>query len=203
MGMLLARGYNHLGIQDVLAATNVPKGSFYHHFESKQDFALAVIDRYMAAVHEGLDFCLRDRSQSPLRRIRRFFEVTTESYRTEGFLGCLLGGIGQELSGINEVFRKRIELCISQIASKLETCLELAVERGEISPDADARHLASLLVNCWEGAALRTRLLRDPAPLAAMLDFYFQSLPPATPRTSRTRKRRASRRRTAPRGRRA
>jgi hypothetical protein len=36
-------------------------------------------------------------------------------------------------------------------------------------------------VNCWEGAALRTRLLRDPAPLGAMLDFFFQSVAPSEP----------------------
>jgi TetR/AcrR family transcriptional repressor of nem operon len=34
--------------------------------------------------------------------------------------------------------------------------------------------MAELLVNCWEGAALRTRLRRDPAPLREMLDFYFR-----------------------------
>jgi len=35
--------------------------------------------------------------------------------------------------------------------------------------------MASLLVDCWEGAALRCRLKRDAAPLNAMLDFYFRS----------------------------
>jgi TetR/AcrR family transcriptional repressor of nem operon len=35
--------------------------------------------------------------------------------------------------------------------------------------------MAKLLINCWEGAALRSRLLRDPAPLREMLDFYFRA----------------------------
>jgi TetR/AcrR family transcriptional repressor of nem operon len=35
--------------------------------------------------------------------------------------------------------------------------------------------MAELLVNCWEGAALGTRLRRDPARLRDMLDFYFRS----------------------------
>jgi TetR/AcrR family transcriptional repressor of nem operon len=35
--------------------------------------------------------------------------------------------------------------------------------------------MASLLVDCWEGAALRSRLRGDAAPLVAMLDFYFKS----------------------------
>ncbi len=176
MAMLLQRGYNHLGIQDVLAATKLPKGSFYHHFESKEDFALAVIDRYMVGVHAGLDACLLDEAHPPLTRIRRFFEATRDSYKREGYLGCLLGGLGQELSGVSDVFRTRIEDCIRQIAGKLETCLRLALERGELAAGASAKQLAALLVNCWEGAALRTRLLRDPTPLAAMLDFYFGAI---------------------------
>jgi TetR/AcrR family transcriptional repressor of nem operon len=48
LATLLERGYNATGIQDLLVATNVPKGSFYHHFGSKEDFALQVIDRYVA-----------------------------------------------------------------------------------------------------------------------------------------------------------
>lgn len=178
LAMLLQRGYNHLGIQDVLSATKLPKGSFYHHFESKEDFALAVVDRYMAAVHEGLDACLLDDRVPPLQRIRNFFEATRESYKGEGYLGCLLGGLGQELSGVNETFRARIEGCIAEIASKIEVCLRLAVARGDVRRTEDPKRLAALLVNCWEGAALRTRLLRDPAPLGAMLDFYFQSIAP-------------------------
>jgi TetR/AcrR family transcriptional repressor of nem operon len=176
MAMLLQRGYNHLGIQDVLAATKLPKGSFYHHFENKEDFALAVVDRYMAGVHGALDTFLLDERQPPLQRIRNFFEATRESYKGEGYLGCLIGGLGQELSGVNETFRARIESCISQIAAKLEACLRIAVARGDVRRTRDPKRLAAILVNCWEGAALRTRLLRDPAPLGAMLDFYFDSI---------------------------
>jgi TetR/AcrR family transcriptional repressor of nem operon len=43
-------------------------------------------------------------------------------------------------------------------------------------PDADPNELASVLVDCWEGAALRSRLRREPGPLTAMLDFYFSSV---------------------------
>jgi hypothetical protein len=57
----------------------------------------------------------------------------------------------------------------------MAVCLEEARERGDIPPDSDPPRLASLLVDCWEGAALRSRLRRNPAPLTAMLDFYFRS----------------------------
>ena len=175
MSMLLEHGYHDLGIQALLEATGTPKGSFYHHFKDKEDFALQVIDEYMQHVHAGLDACLGDERRPPLRRVRRFFELTLQKYRGEGYLGCLLGGLGQELSGVSELFRRKVEGCFSEIARRIAACLEEARTRGEIPPESDTRRMASLLVDCWEGAALRSRLRGSAAPLIAMLDFYFQS----------------------------
>lgn len=171
--LLLKHGYNDLGIQALLAATGTPKGSFYHHFRDKEDFALEVLDAYMVNVHAGLDACLRNPELPPLARVRAFFEMTQQSYREEGYMGCLIGGLGQELSGISEVFRCRIEACFSSIAERMADCLEEARQLGEIATDCNVRQLADLLVDCWEGAALRSRLRRDPASLDAMLDFYI------------------------------
>jgi TetR/AcrR family transcriptional regulator, transcriptional repressor for nem operon len=175
MAMLLRHGYHNLGIAAVLEATQIPKGSFYHHFESKEDFGLQVIDLYMKEVHAGLDQCLGDKTRAPLERVRHFFEATEEKYRGEGYLGCLLGGLGQELSGISEAFRRKVEQCFAEIAHRIASCLQEAIERGELPPQTDAEKVAELLVNCWEGAALRTRLRKDPAPLREMLDFFFRS----------------------------
>lgn len=174
LAMLLKHGYNDLGIQALLVATRIPKGSFYHHFQDKEDFALQVVDQYMVGVHAGLDACLGDQERLPLERVRRFFEMTQEHYRTEGYMGCLMGGLGQELSGVSEAFARKIDGCFSQIASRLAGCLEEARARGDLPPGSDPRRLAHLLVDCWEGAALRSRLQRNPAPLQAMLDFYFR-----------------------------
>jgi TetR/AcrR family transcriptional repressor of nem operon len=173
MAMLLKHGYHDLGIAAVLAATDIPKGSFYHHFESKEDFALQAIDLYMKDVHGALDVTLGDESVAPLRRVRNFFEGVESRYRGEGYLGCLLGGLGQELSGVSDTFRRKVEECFSGIARRLGICLKEAVRRGDLRKGTDPQELAELLVNCWEGAALRSRLRRDPAPLKEMLDFYF------------------------------
>lgn len=174
--MLLKHGYHDLGIQAVLAATQIPKGSFYHHFRDKEDFGLRVIDQYMRQVHEGLDACLGDLSRPPIERVRAFFESTQESYRVEGYMGCLLGGLGQELSGVSEIFRLRIEECFSAIQQRIAACLEEARRRGDIPAASDAGRMASLLVDCWEGAALRSRIRGNAEPLTAMLDFYFRSV---------------------------
>ena len=173
--LLLQHGYHDLGVQALLTTTATPKGSFYHHFRDKEDFALQVIDAYMERVHAGLDACLEDETRPPLDRVRHFFELTQRSYRNEGYMGCLLGGLGQELSGVNEAFRKKIDACFSAIASRIANCLEVARTHGHLPADADPRWLASVLVDCWEGAALRSRLGGNAAPLKAMLDFYFSA----------------------------
>lgn len=175
MAMLLRHGYHDLGITAVLEATGIPKGSFYHHFSSKEDFGLQVIDLYMKDAHAALDQFLGDERVPPLDRVRNFFEATEEKYRGEGYLGCLLGGLGQELSGVSLAFRRKVEQCFNEIAGKIAGCIELAIRRGDLAKGTNARAMADLLVNCWEGAALRTRLRRDPAPLREMLDFYFRA----------------------------
>ncbi|MGH8707773.1 MAG: TetR family transcriptional regulator C-terminal domain-containing protein [Burkholderiales bacterium] len=175
LAMLLEHGYHDLGIQALLDATNTPKGSFYHHFKDKEDFALQVIDEYMKNVHAGLDASLGDKGVPPLKRVRGFFELTREHYRREGYMGCLLGGLGQELSGVSDVFRRKVEGCFAEIARRIAVCLEEARKQGDIPAGSDARRMASLLVDCWEGAALRSRLRGTPAPLSTMLDFYFRA----------------------------
>jgi TetR/AcrR family transcriptional repressor of nem operon len=176
MSLLLAHGYSDLGIQGILSATGVPKGSFYHHFKDKEDFALQVLDAYMEEVHRGLDACLGDRSRLPLERIRLFFETTARAYASQGYLGCLMGSLGQELSGVNPVFRRRIDDCFGQISRRLAECLGEARQRGDLPSGTDLAQRAALLVDCWEGAALRSRLQRDDAPLKAMLDFFLGAL---------------------------
>ncbi len=180
MPMLLKHGYNDLGMQALLQAAQIPKGSFYHHFVDKEDFALQVIDAYMQQVHLVLDATLSDERRAPLDRVRGFFEQVRESYRQEGYMGCLLGGLGQELSGVSEVFQQKVARCFREIAARLAGCLDEAKRRGDVPRDSDTRRMADLLVDCWEGAALRSRLVGRPQPLEAMLDFFFQSV--ATPR---------------------
>lgn len=174
--LMLERGYNGVGIRDLLEATGIPKGSFYHHFESKEDFALQVLDAYVENVHGLLDATLSDDQRPPLERVRNFFEGVRESYEAQGYLGCFLGALGQELSGASDIFRRKIEGCVGDIAARLALCLEEARSRGDLPAETDPAQMADVLVDAWEGAAFRTRLVRNGKPLEAVLDFYFAAV---------------------------
>jgi TetR/AcrR family transcriptional repressor of nem operon len=174
--LMLERGYNGVGIQDLLEETGVPKGSFYHHFRSKEDFALQALDAYAANAQALLDATLSDGSRPPLERIRNFFEAVRASYEEQGYLGCFMGALGQELSGASEVFRHKVEGCMGAIAARIAICLEEARSRGDLPANTDPVQMADVLVDAWEGAALRTRLVRNGKPLDAVLDFYFAAM---------------------------
>ena len=116
--LLLKHGYTDLGVATLLERAGVPKGSFYHHFENKESFALQAIDLYMERVHAALDAAFADDDLEPLDQIRHFFATVAAGYQGDGYLGCLLGGLGQELSGISPTFRKKVEACFSLIARR-------------------------------------------------------------------------------------
>jgi TetR/AcrR family transcriptional repressor of nem operon len=174
--LLLENGYWGLCVQDVLDRTGIPKGSFYHHFESKEDMALQAVELYTVIGHQLVDRCLAPDGRPALVRVRDFFEQLGGFYGEQGYLGCLLGALGQELSGASELFRRRIEECVGSLAARVGDCLEEARVAGELPLDTDPRRLANILVNAWEGAALRSRLQRSPEPLQEVLDFCMATL---------------------------
>ena len=171
LGMLLEHGYNDLGVQALLEATGTPKGSFYHHFEDKEDFALQVVDQYMTGVHAALDAALSDTVRPPLERVRHFFEMVEQSYKQQGYMGCLLGGLGQELSGVSEVFRRKIAGCFAAIGNRLGTCLEEAEARrrppSRLGPAAHGEPAGRLLGgrSASQSAARRCRTAEGDARL--------------------------------------
>ena len=175
--LLLERGYHAMGIQDILAAAGVPKGSFYHHFRSKEDFGLQAVQRYADQAYSALDECLNDEREPPLARLKRFFADIFAAWDQRSCReGCLLGKIGQELAEVNESFRKIVAASLGQWAKRIATCLSEAQRRGELAPDIDVADLANQLINGFEGAALRMKLMQNAAPLDGFMRLYFDRL---------------------------
>jgi TetR/AcrR family transcriptional regulator, transcriptional repressor for nem operon len=110
MELIALHGYNATGIDAVLKQARVPKGSFYHFFGSKEEFGLRVIDHFADHCDEKLRAFFDDEEVAPLNRIRNYLENGLLDVAENRFTkGCLIGNLGQELSGQNERFRVRIE----------------------------------------------------------------------------------------------
>src|SRR4051812_46869832 len=81
--IFLEKGYNHSGIEAILQAAGVPKGSFYYYFDSKEDFGLQVLDRFARCYGSDIERYLGDQTLSPLERLRRYVEAGIERLQSQ------------------------------------------------------------------------------------------------------------------------
>jgi len=99
--LIQSGGYTATGINQILDAAKIPKGSFYHHFSTKDEFVMEVIRRYAAGEGERLERLLDDPDTPPLKRLRRYFKDLIATYGRRGgpIAGCLLGNLSLEVAG--------------------------------------------------------------------------------------------------------
>ena len=175
--LLLERGYSDTGLQDILRAAGVPKGSFYHHFRNKEDFGLQAMQQYADAMYRTLDGRLNDDGYPQVERLRLFFSGVFEGWKRRNYRdGCLLGILGQELADVNEGFREAISNTLDLWGRRIAVCLADAQQRGELAAGIDPVAMAGLLLDGYEGAALRMRLERNERPLTAFISHYFDEV---------------------------
>lgn len=168
-GLIYRHGYNATGIEAILKEAGVPKGSFYHYFRSKEDFGLAVLDRFIEGFERRLITFLMDEEVTPLNRIRNFLESALARVSQNGCSrGCLIGNLGQEMADHNERFRERLNRIFDIWRLHIAECLRKAQQTGELDGDLDADAVAGFLLSGWEGAILQAKVLKSPKP---MLDF--------------------------------
>lgn len=181
---LIARnGFGSTGINAVLTAAAVPKGSFYHYFSSKDDFGRAVIETFAEDYEAGLVAILSDRKQSPVQRLRAYFDTGLAAMHECDFArGCLIGNLGQELAGQNELFRACLNTVFSRWEKHFERCLAEALDQNEIDPATDVEDMASFLLAGWEGAILRAKVVKSLDPMHRFIRVFFNQCL-ADPRT--------------------
>jgi TetR/AcrR family transcriptional regulator, transcriptional repressor for nem operon len=174
---LTEKGFSATGIDEVLKSVNVPKGSFYHFFDSKEAFGAELITLYNDYFVRKLDQFLLDDSQTPLRRIDAFCLDAERGMERFGFRrGCLVGNLGQEMNTLPEAFRTQLTDVLLDWQARTERCLEAAKATGEISIRSDCARLAAFFWIGWEGAVLRAKLERRAEPLRIFADCFRATL---------------------------
>ncbi len=172
--IFLERGYNHSGIEAILQAAGVPKGSFYYYFESKEDFGLQLLDRFAQVCDAELARHLDNSDLGPLGRLRGYFEAAVERLESRACRsGCLVGNLSQEMADQSESFRARLEQIFDGWVGRYADCLEQAQRAGEIPGHLDPRELAEFWLNGWQGAILRAKTGKSTAPLRTFLNIMF------------------------------
>ena len=175
--MLPREGVQQLGIESILQEVGVPKGSFYHYFENKEDFGLQVLDRFAECIGERQEQILAEECVPPLDRLRHYCEVVSELLESDQCRkGCLVGNLSQEMADQSESFRARLEEIFESWVDRYAECLLEAQQAGEVPPDLDVRELAEFWLNSWQGAILRAKTMRSPAPLRTFLAVMFGNI---------------------------
>lgn len=175
--MMYETGFNAAGIKDIVTRANVPKGSFYNHFASKEAFGAEVVDTYFRDGLPELSAMLTDPDMAPLDRLRHYFEERGRRLVDDGYQrGCLLGNLSTEVADHSDLIRKRIAANFTVWAGLLEGCISQAQQEGTVTSALGAHTLAQFVLNSWEGALLRARAEKSEGPLAEFMHVVFDDL---------------------------
>ncbi len=166
-----------MGLAEILKTAGVPKGSFYHHFTSKEAFVLEILDRYVAEQRGRIDACLAHRELKPVPRLKSFFESEAERLRREGCKGgCLVGNLGQDQADQNPELRAKVEDILKEWTGRFSDCLAEGTRTGDVPADSDIRGLGNFIMNGWQGSLLRMKTLKSARPLHQFIEVIFGRL---------------------------
>ena len=180
VALLMEQGYHGTGLQELVQRVGVPKGSFYNYFQSKEAFSAEVVAHYIDPFLKRLAELLARRDLSADAALRTYFhELIAETERRDFKGGCLLGNLIGEIGETSELCQTALRDAVHRYRDKLCEGIARAQREGGFRTDLDAREMADLLVNFWQGALLRMKIERSVRPLTqfceTLLDGYFKA----------------------------
>jgi TetR/AcrR family transcriptional repressor of nem operon len=171
---LHTHGFRGCSIQDITEAAGVPKGSFFNHFENKEDLAIDALRRYLQ--NSRADILFED-GIPPLDRLKNHFTFLSERLIDQGFeRGCMLGLFAAEMAQEYPKMREELRSVFENWCNAVELVLREAQAEGTVDPRHDPAQLARFLVNAWEGATIRLKITRDRGPIDDFLNATFRAL---------------------------
>ena len=159
-------GYQGTGIQQILKSLDIPKGSFYNYFKSKEDFVIEAIEQYSGKGLKMHQAALSDKSLTALNRIARKLEETQQKYISENFeKSCLLDILAIEVSGGNKKIADLIDEIFERRRQIYSVCIQEGQELGEIRKDGKAVDLAEFILSGYSGAQLKAKTEKSIRPM--------------------------------------
>ena len=181
-----SRSYADVGVSEICDVADVRKGSFYHFFSSKQELAVAVIDRRWNEDFERIVMPALDAGESPLGRIRALLVgIAHEVGRLTEVLGsvpgCPYGNLAVELSTIDDAVRARLELLFANQQQLLAALLDDAVEAGEVPFGTGTDEVARAMIAYVEGVLLMSKNANDVSVAERLMPLALRLAVPGTP----------------------
>ncbi|MEI8237120.1 MAG: TetR family transcriptional regulator C-terminal domain-containing protein [Methylococcaceae bacterium] len=180
VALLMRQGYHGTGLKEILDAVNIPKGSFYNYFGSKEHFAAEVIVHYITPYLNQLNQYLDESEGNAVAALNRYIEESiTELERTDFKGGCLLGNLMGELSDTSDLCRIALQNALNDYRNVWEEGLRRGQKEKRIRADKSANEMADLWVNAWQGALLRMKIEQSTEPLkqcySQLLGDFFKA----------------------------
>lgn len=177
VSLLHEAGFAATGVQEIANAAGVPKGSFYNHFASKEDFGREVVEFYFTSGVPALRAVLADSRIPPLERMRNYFEQRIQFFKQTNFVrGCLMGNMSLEIADHSGLIRDTLAANFREWSMMFEDCVAEAQKAGSVRNPMQSSLLAQFILNSWEGALLRMRVEKNDQPLHDFCDVVFGSL---------------------------
>ena len=175
--IILGKGFSAVGLNEILSTAQVPKGSFYHYFKSKEAFGEALVDCYVADYLAQVDRLLQPDGAPAAERLMRYWRSwMTPADSQSAECNCLVVKLSGEVSDMSEAMREALLRGTNLIIERLGHCIEEGRRDGSLATDLDARHTALTLYQLWLGAALMTKVRRERSALDAALQATLEWL---------------------------
>jgi len=175
--VMFRSGYTGASVRDICHSAGVPLGSFTNHFRSKEAFAEEVLDRYFAHLKGLVKRALEHRSLTPRERLKQYLDIISGVLADDKWnRGCLIGDFSIETASQSKLLRNRLEEIFQEWRAPFISCIAEAQTAGEIDSTFDPTDLAEFLLASWEGAILRMKVERGPAPLDRFKNIVFQTV---------------------------
>src|SRR6202451_899711 len=178
-------GFRSADLDAILSAAGVTKGALYYHFDDKEALGYAVLDEVMASdLHQKWVQPLRN-AKDPIDALVRI--VRSESVKREDVRrGCPLLNLSQEMSGLDEGFRRRTARLFKNWHDAIAKALREGQKRGLVRHDINANETATFLIAAYEGYVVLTKNAQDPRTMQSgqrRVSGHLESLRPARDRT--------------------
>ena len=155
-------GFQSAGIDTILAATNVTKGALYYHFESKEALGYAIIEEIVAQFPRERWLLPLDRSKDrdPIDVLIGIVQSIPSRPR-DLKAGCPLVNLAQEMSQLDEQFRKRLERIFQAWQEGIAMALRRGQSQGTVRRDLVPEETASFLIAMVEGYEVLAKNAQD------------------------------------------
>ncbi|MGV9853467.1 TetR/AcrR family transcriptional regulator [Streptomyces sp. NPDC003442] len=164
-----AHGYHGTTVDAVLEASGVPKGSFYHHFGSKETFGKAVLSRYMEFQLNLLQSWAEKPDLTTSEKLTGYFDEMVQEFVSSDYRrACLAGKFSTEVSATSESFRTQLGRDLQAWRGHLLAVLQDGQAHGDVRRDRRAEELADAILALIQGAFVVALSSRDSQSLRAV-----------------------------------